>query len=74
MSGLFFTADSLPKEARDILLYNPILHCVELIRSGFFSGYDARHVDAGYVTAWILGLFFFGLTLERKVRHKVQLS
>jgi capsular polysaccharide transport system permease protein len=74
LSGLFFTASSLPGRAREILLYNPILHCVELVRSGFFPAYDSRHADASYVMAWIIGLFFVGLTLERKVRHKVQVT
>lgn len=74
VSGLFFTAESLPKQVRDVLLYNPILHCIEFVRSGFFPDYHARHADAGYVAMWILGLFFFGLTLERRVRHKVQLT
>lgn len=74
VSGLFFTAESLPKHIRDVLLWNPIIHCIEVVRSGFFTGYQTRHADLGYVGAWILGLFFIGLTLERRVRHKVQLT
>lgn len=74
VSGLFFTAESLPKQVRDMLLYNPILHCIELVRTGFFPGYDSRYAEPGYVGVWILALFFFGLTLERQVRHKVQLT
>lgn len=74
VSGLFFTAESLPKQVRDMLLYNPILHCIEMVRTGFFPDYHARHAEPMYVGAWILGLFFFGLTLERRVRHKVQLT
>ena len=74
ISGLFFSASSLPGYAREYLLYNPILHCIELARAGFFPAYDARYADPGYVALWIVALFFIGLTLERKVRHKVQLT
>lgn len=28
-SGLFFTADVIPAKAREYILYNPILHCIE---------------------------------------------
>ena len=74
VSGLFFTADMLPLKVREILLYNPILHCVELVRDGWFTEYHAQHVDLGYVCLWIVGLLFVGLTLERVVRRKVQLT
>ena len=74
ISGLFFTAHSLPSNVREYTLYNPVLHCVELVRAGFFPGYEATYADPGYVVAWIVGLFFVGLTLERRVRSKVQLT
>lgn len=74
VSGLFFTANSLPTQARDVLLYNPVLHCVEIVRDGWFTAYSARHADATYVLVWILGLAFVGLTMERVVRRRVQLT
>lgn len=74
ISGLFFIPQSFPTAVREFLLYNPILHCVELVRSGFFPSYDSPYVDVPYVAYWIVALFFIGLTLERRVRHKVQLS
>lgn len=73
-SGLFFTAESMPSQIRDVLLWNPILHCVELVRAGWFASYDARHASPAYVCGWIVALAFVGLTLERTVRHKVELS
>lgn len=74
VSGIFFTANALPSQIRDVLLWNPILHCVELVRDGWFPAYHAHHASPSYVMAWIIGLAFVGLTLERKVRVKVQLS
>ena len=74
ISGLFFTANGLPNSVREFMLYNPILHCVEIVRDGWFPSYHARHADPGYVGVWIVVLAFVGLTLERKVRSKVQLT
>ncbi|MDH5491841.1 MAG: ABC transporter permease [Myxococcales bacterium] len=74
VSGIFFAADALPSEARDLLLWNPVLHCVEMVRSGWFESYAANYGSPVYVSYWILGLFFAGLSLERHVRPKVQLT
>lgn len=74
ISGLFFTAASLPTQARDIMLWNPVLHCVELVRAGWFASYSARYVDTSYVLGWVMVFAFIGLTLERTVRAKVQVT
>ena len=62
-SGLFFTASMLPPVARDIALYNPLMHCIELIRSSLFESFDSRYVDLGYVLMFALVLISFGLML-----------
>lgn len=72
ISGLFFTADSLPLEIRRILLWNPILHCVEIVRDGWFAGYHSSGANPFYVLVWIILLGFAGLTLERAVRRRIQ--
>lgn len=74
VSGLFFTAESLPRSIREVLLWNPILHCVEIVRDGWFPAYHARHASPGYVLVWIVVLLFAGLTLERAVRRRIQLT
>lgn len=71
ISGVFFTAASLPDNARDKMLWNPLLHCTELVRAGWFASYDTEYVDMGYVLAWIGGLTLVGLVLERWVRKKI---
>jgi len=73
-SALFHPVESLPTPARDALLFNPVVHAIELTRDGWFPGYGARHVDAGYVGAWILVFLFFGLTLERMARRRLEVS
>ena len=73
-SGIFFTLNSLPLVAREVMLWNPVIHCVEFVRSGFFESYEGEHMSASYVLLWILGLGFVGLTVERAVRHKVEVT
>jgi capsular polysaccharide transport system permease protein len=74
ISGIFFTANSLPLSARELLMINPLMHCIELVRDGWFGSYQSRHASASYVVAWIICLLFAGLTLERMVRSRVELS
>lgn len=74
ISGVFYPVESLPTAARNILLHNPVLHVIDLIRDGVFPGYEARHVDPWYPLAWVLVLSFLGLTMERAARRRLQLT
>ncbi|MDQ3034645.1 MAG: ABC transporter permease [Myxococcota bacterium] len=74
ISGLFFTAHVLPIRMREIFLWNPIFHCLEIVRAGWFPGYRGEHASPGYVMAWILVLAFIGLTLERSLRHRIEVT
>jgi capsular polysaccharide transport system permease protein len=73
-SALFHPVESLPKSGRDILLLNPMAHAIELVRDGWFPGYNATHVDPWYALTWILVLLFLGLTLERLARRRLEVS
>ena len=73
LSGIFHTLESVPKNFRDILLLNPVAHAIELVRDGWFPGYYARHADPWYPATWMLVLFFFGLSLERVARRRIDL-
>lgn len=74
VSGIFFTAQDLPLLYRDKALYNPVLHVVELVRAGWFPGYQDVYADIPYVLLWILGLSFVGLSLETFTRRKIQVT
>lgn len=71
-SGLFFTANQLPTRAREFLLYNPLLHCTELLRDAWFLTYTAHHASLPYLAGWILALTCIGLHLERTARPKIR--
>jgi len=74
VSGLFFTVNELPEQARDLLLWNPVLHCVEMVRDGWFRSYHAVHVDLPYLLSWIVGFTYAGLVLERMARRRLELT
>jgi capsular polysaccharide transport system permease protein len=73
-SALFHPVESVPHAGRAILLLNPVTHAIELTRSGWFPGYITRHVDPWYPLIWILCLSFFGLSLERMARRRLEVS
>jgi capsular polysaccharide transport system permease protein len=74
ISGLFFSVNELPSEAQALLLHNPLLHVIELTRSGWFAGYDVPRVSVWYPALWIVVLSYFGLTLERAARRHVEVA
>ncbi len=68
-SGIFFTADDLPDSARDILLYNPLLHATELARSSFFKSFESAYIDLEYTSLFCFWLLAFGLMIHQAL-HK----
>ncbi len=74
VSGLFFTAHSLPEKYRELVLYNPVIHITELVRAGWYPNYQDQYFDVPYVLVWILGLLFVGLVLETITRRKIEVT
>lgn len=71
-SGLFFTADSIPEPFRTWLLYNPLLHLMELMRSSFFYEFESNYGSWTYAGSWVIGLLAFGmLTLQALKRRAI---
>lgn len=69
-SGLFYTVDAIPSGAREIMLYNPVLHLVELSRSAYFYEFESAHASWSYATFFSVGTFAFGLIVHRAMRKK----
>ncbi|WP_415184278.1 ABC transporter permease [Phaeovulum sp.] len=65
VSGIFFTYDDLPAMAQDVLWYNPLLHGVGFMRSGFYLTYSGDYLDALYVGMVAALLAITGLLLVR---------
>ncbi|MFN7051912.1 MAG: ABC transporter permease [Gemmobacter sp.] len=49
ISGIFFTYDSMPRFAQDILWYNPLMHVIGVARDGFYGAYRADYVSVTLV-------------------------
>lgn len=69
-SGLFYVTESLPSGARDILLYNPLLHMIELGRSAYFYEFESSYVSWSYAACWALGTLAFGMTVHQALRKR----
>jgi capsular polysaccharide transport system permease protein len=74
VSGIFFIPDRLPPVARDVLQFNPILHCIEWLRSAFFVGFESHFADPSFAVAAALTALCLGLAAERAVRPTVKLA
>lgn len=62
-SGILFLLDDVPMVWRDVLWWNPLVHVIGAMRSGFFVTYDAAYVSPAYVFALGLAAFAFGALL-----------
>jgi capsular polysaccharide transport system permease protein len=71
ISGVLFIPDVLPSELRNVLVYNPVLHCVSWFRSAYYEGYGALTLDKVYVLKFGIIALFLGLALERLVRGRL---
>jgi capsular polysaccharide transport system permease protein len=67
--GMLFVITMFPSVYWPYLTWNPILHCSEMIRDGWFVTYTSPVADPMYVFYCILGLLLLGLSLERYQRR-----
>ncbi len=63
ISGLFFTFEQLPVMAQNVLWYNPLIHCIGLVRRGLYPTYGADYVSVSYVLGIAVVVLFLGLLL-----------
>ena len=66
LSGIFFTFEMVPKAFQAVLWWNPIVHIIGVMRSGFYGTYEAAYVSLPYVLGIGLGTFVLGAWLMRR--------
>jgi capsular polysaccharide transport system permease protein len=71
LSGTFFMIEWLPRSAQDVIWYNPLVHCYELFRAGFFGDTVPTHYDVWYPALWALSLVAVGLRLLDAAREQM---
>lgn len=72
VSGVFFSVSMIPAQFRELLLYNPVLHCIEVSRGFLFSGFK-QHPAANlwYVMSIAFVSCFIGLAMYRLNRFNL---
>lgn len=70
ISGIFYVPSHFPPSIKDILWWNPVLHCVEWIREGYYPHYQSTLLSKPYLFTVALILVLFGLGAERLYRKK----
>lgn len=71
-SGAIIPVASLPSLYRDIFLFNPVVHGVELMRLGFLPYYHTvSGISMAYLYGVALGTIFLGLVLYRRFSNKL---
>jgi capsular polysaccharide transport system permease protein len=74
-SGVIFAIDRVPATYQQWLLWNPVLHAVELSRSAFSaSHHPIQGIGIGYPAAFTLVVLALGLMLYRRDRQKLLLG
>jgi capsular polysaccharide transport system permease protein len=72
ISGVIFPLHTLPMEVREWLLWNPVLHLIELSRAYFIEGYQPLDgVGVAYPAGCSLVALSLGLSLYRLYRHRL---
>jgi capsular polysaccharide transport system permease protein len=70
-SGAFFVAENTPQEYQFYIWFNPLLHCVEWLRSAYYEDYGGNLLSKSYVIIYSTFLLFSGLLGERFIRGKL---
>jgi capsular polysaccharide transport system permease protein len=71
LSGIWFLPEQVPPPFRDYLLYNPIMHFLMWVRTGFYRGYNPDYLDRFYAVTWSVAMLVAGLALFRVARRKL---
>lgn len=70
-SGTMFIASNLPDELAIPLSYNPVVICVEWMRTAFFETYSDKLVSREYVLIFAIVTLCLGLGIERFFRRQM---
>ncbi len=69
VGGMLFVITMFPSVLWPYFTWNPVLHCMEMLRDGWFVTYTSPIADPVYVMECILGFLLLGLSLERYQRR-----
>lgn len=70
VSGVFFSVDMFPQYISEVLMWNPILQAIELMRVSLHQGYSVNGLSLGYLSIFTVCVLGLGGFLERYVRSR----
>lgn len=70
LSGALYLVEALPPAAQEIVLLMPVVHCVEMIRDGFFGSMFNAQYDIGFVLICNTFLTLFALAQVRDLTRR----
>lgn len=71
LTGVFSMVAWVPPEAQSFLLLSPLVHCVEMLRAGFFGPSINPHYSVTFLIQVNSILLLVGLLLSRGIRRMV---
>lgn len=74
ISGVIFPLRLVPEEYHKWLLWNPLIHAIELSRQSFFASYPARECSIAYLLLCTVAIFFMASILYRAKRIEMVMS
>jgi capsular polysaccharide transport system permease protein len=69
-SGFAMLVDRMPPQLRELVAWNPLVHCVEWFREGFYPGYECATLDREYLFTVTVACLLLGLAGERAFRRR----
>jgi len=70
LSGAVFLVEALPPVGQEVVLLMPVVHCVELIRDGYFGSLFHAYYSIGYVLVFNTVLTLFAMAQLRSLSRK----
>jgi capsular polysaccharide transport system permease protein len=62
-TGLFYLVYWLPDQYQPMILWSPLVNCIEMIRGGLFPDYITTYGSSLYALTWCIGLTAIGIPL-----------
>lgn len=70
LSGAMFLVEALPTAFQEFVLFLPVVHCVEMIRDGYFGSMFKAQYDVAYVLVCNIVLTLFALSQVRDITRR----
>ena len=70
ISGVFFSISAFKQDIADLLLYNPAMQAIEMMRMSLHDGYVVDGLSFSYLSGFTLTVLVIGGFLERYVRSR----